>query len=525
MSTHLSAAQAAGLSMLQQSAHQFQITQKRVATGRAVFSAADDAARFSLSSRLLSRSRLLNLINNNISLVLKTLETTEQTLQSMLKLVDQGLDIASRAQDRGTGGFQGTRSTTDINADTLVSTLAVPGSRFTIAMDGGQSFTYTFGATANTTRWGTIVDALNSANIGLIAEYIPATAPSINNLRFRSVSGRDFRFGGDSDQNVIAALGAITSGTGGTLNLANQFVLGAAAPTAAQTGFTISFGGAAQSAVNVTAATAIAAGSSITFGNPAGQYYTWSTVTATTVGAAIAGINGMNAGVIAELANSGAGTTVLRLRSSAGHDLEVAAGAGAFIGPTGTVRFGTSSTIQQTGFREDFRADHAIRLMYGTQYDNILANLPLLARHNPVPGGANLLAGQSLNLIVGEVASVLNVDGRDITANSALGLNQAGSTWTTFGNLVTSIQQATSARALLVDLSGQIGVNQRLLAERYAINRDFAGSLGFLGDELTSADLADESAKLAALQVQQDFTTQAMLSGTAHSELLTQLLE
>jgi flagellin len=523
MSTVFGTASSASIVMLEQISRAFTTTQKGVATGVSVFSALDDSARYLLSSRLLTRARQINAINDNISSVLKVLETTDHTIRSMVSLVDQALDIAGRAQSRSVTGFQGTRSTTDINANTIVSTLAVPGSRFTIIADGGQSFTYTFGAAASSTRWGQIVDALNGADIGIIAEYAPATAPSINNLRFRSISGRDFKFGGDSDQNVIAALGAITSGTGGTLNLANQFVLGAAAPTAANTGFTISYGGAVQSVVNVTATTAVAAGSAITFGGP-DNYHTWSTTTATTVASVIAGINGMNVGVVAELANSGAGTTALRIRNSNGGDLEIVSGAGAFIGPTGTVRFGTGN-IQQSAYKAELKADHAFRLMLGVQYDNIVANLALLARNNPVLESHNPLIGRNLSVILGEMNSVLTLEGRDISNPAALGLTQAGSTWTTFNNLLTSVQQATSARSNLIDLASSIGIHQAVLADRFRINQGFASDLGELGSDIVAADMAEETAKLSAIQVQQQFATDAFTRGTENQKLLFQLIE
>lgn len=526
MSLAIGDANSANIQILQQLNRDFQTTQRRVATGVSVFSAIDDSVRYQLSSRLVARSQLLNAVNNNISTVLKTLEATDHTIRSMVSLVDQAIEIANRALARGTPGFQGARSTTDINANTLVSPLAVPGSRFTIVTDGGQRFTYTFGAAAASTRWGEIVDALNAANIGVIAEYAPATAPSINNLRFRSLNGRDFRFGGDSDQQVIASLGAITSGTGGALNLANQFVLGAAAPTASNTGFTISFGGAIQTAVNVTAATALTAGSSLTFRGSDRTYHTWTTgTTASTIGAAIAGINGMNVGIVAELVNTGAGTTALRLRNADGEDFELVSAVGAFGLPTGLARFDTAAPFPQTAFKAALRADHAFRLMFGMQYDSIVANLALLARNNPVPEGNNLLRGDRINVVTGELSSALLIEGRDVTTAASLGLMQAGSTWTTVTNLEASLQQAMAARSNLIDLAGQIGLPQALLSSRHAINRNFSTELGELGTDLISADMSDETARLAAMSTQQQFAVDAFSRGTAYRELITQLIE
>lgn len=525
MSAATTNAHLATVLMLQDIHRNFQKAQSRVSTGLAIASAIDDSARYEFSSRLMARSHLINSVNNNISSTLKTLETTGETIRTMVGLLDQASDVAGRALGRGQGSLHGVRSTTDIGETTLVSALAVPGSRLTIVMDGGEQFTYTFGAAAATTRWGEVVNAINSANIGVFVDYMPATAPSITNLRIRSTDGRDFRFGGDSDRNVIAALGAITSGTGGALNIANQFVLGAAAPTAAHTGFTISFGGAVQSAVNVTGATVIDAGSALTFGNPAGNYFTWSTTTATTVAAAITAINGMNVGVIAELVNTGPGTTALRMRSASGDDFEITAGSGSFVGPAGAARFGSATDIRQTGYNADFRADHSMRLIYGTQYDDIIAHIGLLARNNPVPPGRNLLRGESTNAMLGAITSMVWVQGKDVSTANLLGLNQAGSTWTSFSNILTSMRQVAAARTTLLDLAARIGQHQSFLTDRYAINRDYSSNLSTLGRDLVAADIGEESAKMTALQTQQQLAVQALATGVVNRLSLVQLME
>lgn len=523
MNAVFGAAGAANVGILQGVSSALQQAQRRVASGVEIFGAADDSARYELSSRLLARSHQLDRANQNIALSIKTLEGTDLTLRTMIGLVDTALDVAARAQSRGTDFIQGTRSTTDINEATIVSALAVAGSRLSIVVDGGQSFTYTFGASAATTRWGDIVNALNSANIGLVAEYIPATAPSTTNLRFRSLNGKDFRFGGDSDRNVIASLGAVTSGTGGTLNLANQFVIGAAAPAAANTGFTISYGGAVQTAVNVTASTVIGAGSSLSFTGGDGSIHTWSATGASSVANAISSINGMNAGVIAELVNSGAGTTALRLRNGEGGDIEILAGAGDFVGPAGTVRFGSTASIHQIGLAAEGKADHTMRLIYGTQYDSVLADLDRLARNNPGPLGVNLLDGSSIAVTTGETGSAIVVRGSNVATTGTLGLTQVGQTWTSVGNITTSVRQATAARATLVELAGRLGINQRFLRGRLDINASFSTNLRGLGNDLVGADVAEESARITALQVRQQFAAQAFAAGTENRNSLLAL--
>ncbi|WP_284180431.1 hypothetical protein, partial [Rhabdaerophilum sp. SD176] len=67
MSVVFNAATAANVSILRTTNELFLISQKRVATGKNIFGAADDATRYNMSQTMLSRSRNINAVNNNIS--------------------------------------------------------------------------------------------------------------------------------------------------------------------------------------------------------------------------------------------------------------------------------------------------------------------------------------------------------------------------------------------------------------------------------------------------------------------------
>lgn len=525
MSTVFNAATAANVAIIQNSSRLFHEQQRQTATGRAIFGAADDATRFAMSSRLTSRSQQINAINDGITLAMRSLEAADKTIASMIDRLDAGLDIARQAQSRGTPGFQGTRTTTDIGPDNLVNPLLVPGSRLTIATDDGRSFTYTFGAAAASTRWGSVVDAINAADLGIIAEFIPATPPSDTNLRFRSLSGADFRFGGDTDQVLMTSLGALLTGTGGTLNVANQFVVGAAVPTAAQTGITISFGGVANSVLNVTAATAIAAGSSLAFTDGSGTARTWTATAATTVGGFITAVNGMNVGVKAELVNSGAGTTTLRLRNARQGNIEVFGGTGAFSANAGAVRFVSQPNTSQIGYAARHNADHAMRLRYGFQYNDAIDSLAQIAANNIGPQGVNLLAGDDLGLMLDNEAFGLVVHGRDVSSTAALGLTQLGHTWTaSVNNIDVSVQQSQAARARLVDMQAELATYRNMLRGRLEANVDFARDMQVLGDDLVAADIAESAAMMTALQTQRQFAVQALVAGGENARSLLGIL-
>ncbi len=97
MSVVFNAATAANVNILQTTNRLFQISQKRVATGKAIFGAADDATKYTMSETMLSRSTNLNRVNNNISTALKTLESTDTALKQIRKLLSQMNTMASDA--------------------------------------------------------------------------------------------------------------------------------------------------------------------------------------------------------------------------------------------------------------------------------------------------------------------------------------------------------------------------------------------------------------------------------------------
>jgi flagellin len=59
---------------------------------------------------------------------------------------------------------------------------------------------------------------------------------------------------------------------------------------------------------------------------------------------------------------------------------------------------------------------------------------------------------------------------------------------------------------------------------RYDINQTFSSDLKSLGDDLVAADVAEESAKLTALQTQQQFAVQAFSAGSQNAQGLLRLL-
>ncbi len=396
----MSSASSTNIQILQLANEQFQVAQKRVSTGKMIFGAADDATRYKMSEQMLGRQRQIENVNNNVSLALKTLETTDKTLKQMIGLVETAQNLIRKAQAEGAAGVRGQTFGANINASSAVVGAAI-GARLSITSDTGANFTYVMRTATDT--WGQIIDALNSANIGVMAEVVPSTTAGQTNLRFYASNGKDFTFDAISDQTIMDDL-AFTGQTTpmalpiGTAANMNAYFGAAGVNVVGETGVTINFGGQTLGSKNVTTATAVAAGSVLVFEDGTGNTRTLSYTAASTVAQVLTDINNMNAGVKAELVNNtGAGAnTVLRLRNTNGGDMKIFTGIGDFAS-TGTI--GSVPAVgSTTGYAAPLSTNNALRLQYGVQYDNIVTNINALVTNNPVQTGRNLLQGQNMNV-------------------------------------------------------------------------------------------------------------------------------
>lgn len=533
MSVVFNAATAANVSILQTTNSLFQIAQKRVATGKAIFGAADDAARYRMSETLLSRTRQLTMLNNNISLTIQTLKSTDDALTSMISDLEKARNLTVKAQSEGTASQRAISSQANINITSNIASIAV-GDIFSITSDNGRNFTYTVSTTSTT--WQNVGDALNSANIGVQIEYVPGSGNNQHALKFVSTDGRDFTFDARTSQTFMGPLahGNWSANTGGQTAMSQNanaqalFANGATgnaavAPGVGETGWTVSFGGRIMSMANVTSTTTVASGSSLSFTDGDGQVRSLSYSANTTVATVIADINAMNCGVAAQLTNKTAsGTTMnLDLRSTRGKPLTIHMATGDFSSAaTATVRFATG-----TNFDAPLSTNNALRLDYGRQYDNLLNNVIQKASNNAAQLGRNLLNGQGLGVILDEFASSNSITITGTTVSSAwLGTGQAGSTWTSDTNIQNSGAQALDARKKLIDLQTQFSTFANYMQERFDSNKIYAEAMKSSGDDLVAADVAEESAKLTALQTQQQFAVQAFAAGSQAAQALLRLL-
>lgn len=512
----------ANISILQRTNMLLELTQKRVASGKSIFTSADDTARYRLSENLLTRSRQLEALNNNISLGLATLQTTDNTLSQMLRLVQSAIDLTFAAQNEGANGIKSTQSTAALSSNSVVTGVSV-GSVFSITSDSGRNFSYTFNSTAVT--WGEIINTLNVANIGVYGEFVPGTVTGTTNIRFRSTNDEDFRFDPVTDRNVMDDLVGLTTPTGQIFNPVNLFANGLAAPAAGETGFTVGFGGhiTGTAGGGVTLATVIPAGSSIGFIDGNGQPQSISYPLGSTVAQFITDVTSLGAGIKAELVNQSGGAggpTQLRIRNMNGANLNVYSAAGGFAA-AGALGFpGTT-----TGFAAPPVGDYALRLSYGQQYDAIINNIDALAVNNEVPEGRNLLQGESLSVMLDEgTSNPIKLTGVMLTAIGYLTMSTPGTTWARDADLQASATQARQAQRMLVELQGQFATFNNYIKSRFDLNRSYASESKTQGDEIVAADTTEESAALLALQTRQQFAVQAFSIGNQNQQSLLRLL-
>lgn len=499
----------------------FGIAQKRVSTGKRIFTSADDTTRYKSSETLLDRSRQLSDVNNNISLGLATLEATNETLNQMRGLVEAAIDLASAAQREGSSGARSAETTALIGPTDVVTGVTI-GSKLSITSDGGKNFTYTFNSLSVT--WGEIANALNAANIGVMADFIPGPSPSSTVLRFRSINDKDFNFDAVSDQNVMDDLAGLASPSGQVFNPINLFANGLAVPGAGETGFAVTYGGRLTgTGAGVTGATAIAAGSSIVIEDGTGGYRTLNYGAATTVNQVISDVLALGIPVRADLVNQtgGAGGPLqFRLRNLNGGDMRIVAANGDFAGGGVLGLSGPS-----TGFAATLSSNNALRLAYGQQYDAIIENLDELVANNPVPRGRNLLTGENLSVMLSEfTGKPLKLTGIAVTAAGTLTMAQAGATWVNDLNIQTSATQARAAQKFLLELQTQFATFNNYVKERYDLNKSYQGDTKVQGDDLVAADATEESASLIALQTRQQFAVQALSIGNQNQQSLLRLL-
>jgi flagellin len=527
MSVVFNAATAANVNILRETNQLFQTAQKRVATGKSIFGAADEATRYTMSQTMLSRSRNIDSVNSNISTALKTLESTDKTLTQINKLLSQMNDMATAALNAGSSPTVAANPTANISDATPLTGVST-GHRLSITSDSGKNFTYTFSGTSGATNWGQVAQALNNANIGVTMRFEANGTGSAVVLEATD-KATGFTLDGGTSQAVASLLTGINSGYDGGY-VASRFAPSTNTP--AGFGGTVPYGlrfgtGGVVTTASTFAGSSVGAGTSLTFLGSDGVARTWSTTATKNIDSVLAEINAMNAGVKAEFVTTGvAGSYRVSLRNLSGNTMTILNGTGDFDSNTGADRFNAAAGLPVVqGNPVLGSTNNSIRLQNGQNFESYKTEITSLINQNVTQAGRNLLLGQNVSIILNEFsANAITVSGVNTSVAGNLGLTTNGTTWSTNGNISSSQSQVQAAMQLVNSLQSQFGTYASFVKARYDINQTFSSDLKSLGDDLVATDIAEESAKMTALQTQQQFAVQAFSAGSQNAQNLLRLL-
>lgn len=295
----------------------------------------EDRSKVSISA--LSRLRAFDAGNNRLVNYLQPIDDTEAALEgyrdeiaAIKVLAEQALALKDAPASPPTSPPATASAAPRIEARTSVSLTAdspvegaAIGMRLSISSDNGEDFIFT--CTGSTTTWGEIIDALNSADMGVRARFDTSSSEGARLVIESSDGHTGFRINGASSRQIVDDLVGITSPYDGGYaasrfsdGAATSGVIGGAGPLG------LSFG-AGGSLAGVSGGT-IAAGTTLRFVGADGTPRKWVAEGPTSTRAFMLDINAMRGSVVAELTASGA----LRLRDTQGGDVTIGVATGSF---------------------------------------------------------------------------------------------------------------------------------------------------------------------------------------------------
>ena len=143
-----------------------------------------------------------------------------------------------------------------------------------------------------------------------------------------------------------------------------------------------------------------------------------------------------------------------------------------------------------------------------SQFNEILEQIDQIASDSSYKG-VNLLKGDDLKVIFNEDrSSYLDVEGRDATTGG-LGLS-AVTAWDTNDAVDASISEVEAAINSLRDMASEFGNNYSIVQTRQDFTENLINVLEEGADDLTLADMNEESANMLALQTRQQLAINSL---------------
>ena len=180
------------------------------------------------------------------------------------------------------------------------------------------------------------------------------------------------------------------------------------------------------------------------------------------------------------------------------------------MGLTGSKKAGDSSTITQE------------RVDYAKQFNEILSQIDDLAKDASYKG-INLLQENDLTVIFNEDrSSKLEVKGVD-ASSEGLGMSAAMNDWQKDSNIDTAISQIEGAISKLRTMASDFGNNYSIVQTREDFTDNLINVLTEGADNLTLADMNEESANMLALQTRQQLAINSLSLASQASQSVLQL--
>jgi flagellin-like hook-associated protein FlgL len=497
----LSAGVRQNLTALQNTSAMMSATQARLATGNKVNSALDNPINFFAALSLNNRANDLSILLDSIGQAQKVLETADQGLTSLTRMVESAKLIAKQVRESPQPTAVAYNGFT-INATTQGQTLAShDGAAVTVAnstlytfdinINGSGARTVNFTSDASAT-YGEILAGLQAdlttelTTAGFTGRVTLNTGGGANDLKLDAV-----------DSDIDFTLTAASANTGLT-NLAYT--------STSLLDNVIAAGGVAGTST-LTAKVNGGADQIITFGTGLGQVSTLQELDT-----ALAGLQGVTADL------TGGGLTALSFivaSSTTQNSLQLTGTTGVTtaLGTTNATTNGTGSVSQPNAARTSLQND----------YNVILAQLDTLAKDASY-NGINLLYGDDLKVVFNEIGtSYLTISG--VTFDSAgLGLSKINGTFFQDDtNVETTLVHLEDALTTLRNQASRFGSNLTTTQTRQMFTKAQINVLQTGSDNLVLADSNEEGAKLLALQTRQQLSTTALALSTQSDQAVLRL--
>lgn len=459
-----------------------QTTQNRLATGKKVNSALDNATSFFTAQGFNNRANSLSSLLDSMSIGVQTLKAADTGITSITKLIAQIKSTAQQAVQApsayttkatlastspfvgaSAADLRGTAGTPTVTGSATVGSYTAAAGDAGNVVINGKSVAVAAGDTINV-----IVDRINSTpNIG-------ATA-AIDNTGKLTVTSTD-----TFTPLVINGAGGTPPSTAATLT-----ALGLTAATTASTnpidGKTLAFsvdGGPALTVV---------------FGDPA-----------ITPGAVktLDGLNTKLATVGLSATLDGSGNLSFATTTATASKAFTISGT---LSGAGTKFTSTASTLPVRGGTGADTRDNLV-----TQYNNLLDQVDTLAKDASF-SGINLLTGDTLSIIFNEKnTSRLDIPGTS-TTSAGLGLTKISAANVADGNAIGAVLDGIErASSLLASQASRLGSSLAVTQTRQDFTKQMVNTLTTGADGLVNADLNEEGANLLALNTKQSLSQTAL---------------